>query len=69
MEGVWRHWSCVVGRLSKESAMQGDAGKNVEGSIRVEVGGVENVRQNRVSPDSKSPNFGTKLDILISRYL
>ena len=43
-----RHWSCVVGRLSRKSAMWGDVGKSVGGSIRAEVGGVKNVRQNRV---------------------
>ena len=38
-------------RLSKGSAMWRDVGKSVEGSIRAEIGGVENVRWNRVSPD------------------
>ena len=35
--------------------MQGDVGKSVEGSIGDEVGGVKNVRQNRVSPDRQHP--------------
>ena len=48
---MWRHRSCVTGRLLKESAMWGDVGKSVEGSIRAEVRGVENVRQNMVSSD------------------
>ena len=39
-----RCWSCVVGKLSKGSTMWRDMGKCVEGSIGVEVGGVESVR-------------------------
>ena len=39
-------------RLSQESAVQGDVGKSVKGSVGAEVRGVKNVRQNRVSPDN-----------------
>ena len=39
-------------RLSKESAVQGDVREGVKGNVRAEVGGVRDVRQNRVSPDS-----------------
>ena len=47
-----RHWSCVIGKLSKQSAMWRDVGKSVEESIRAEVGGVESVRCDKVSPDT-----------------
>ena len=38
-------------RLSKKSVVWGDVGKSVKGGVGAEVGGVKNVRQNRVSPD------------------
>ena len=53
MEGVQRHQSCILKRLFKESAVWGDVGKSVKGSVGVEVGGVKNVRWNKVSPDMK----------------
>ena len=43
--------SCVIGKLLKVPVMWRDVGKSVEGGFRVEVKGVESVRQNRVSPD------------------
>ena len=39
-------------RLSKESAVQGDVREGVKGNVGVEVGGVRDARQNRVSPDT-----------------
>ena len=51
-----RHQSCIIKRLSKESAVQEDVGKSVEGSVGAEVGWVKNVRQNRVSPDICPPS-------------
>ena len=41
-----------MGRLSNKSAVWGDAERSVKGSIGAEVGGVKNVRWNRVSSDS-----------------
>ena len=38
--------------LSKESAVQRDVREGVEGNVGAEVGGVRDVRWNRVSPDS-----------------
>ena len=34
-----------------DSLVRGDVGKSIKGSVEVEVRGVKNVRQNRVSPD------------------
>ena len=44
--------------LSKESVVQGDVRKGVKGSVRAEVRGVRNARQNRVSPDIYPPFKG-----------
>ena len=37
--GVQRHQSCIMERSSKESVVQGDVGKSIEGSVRAEVRG------------------------------
>ena len=38
--------------LFKEFAVQGDVREGVKGSVRAEVRGVRNARQNEVSPDN-----------------
>ena len=40
--------------LSKESVVWRDVREGVEGNVTAEVGGVRDVRWNRVSPDSPS---------------
>ena len=51
VEGMQRYQSYVAEKLMRESAVQRDIGKSVERDIEAEVGGVESVRQDRVSPD------------------
>ena len=50
--------------LSKEFAVWGDAREGVKGSVRAEVGGVRDARQNRVSPDSLFSTFCHPLDFM-----